>query len=114
VEAKVRGHENLIALRKRGMKPNGMVWMCDYPVKPEVMDWIGEHMNPTVCVDGDDLESLDLRFLIGMPVNVTGDDKLRVRRLSVLAVKAGAKLVTAFAGDHGAMWREGDAKWQTF
>jgi hypothetical protein len=110
----MRGHEDLISLRKRGVKPAGMVWICDYQVRDVYADWMANRMDPEILVDGDDIESLDLRFLIGMNVNVTGDDSARVRKLASRARKAGANTVVAFSKKNAAIWQKGDEKWQTF
>lgn len=112
----MRGHENLIALRKSGLKPSGMVFVCDYPVQPKFLRWdhTEDGTNPTVCVDGDDIASLDLRFLVGLPVDVTGADPARVKALARLCKKAGADMVIANDGKRFAMWKTGEASWQSF
>lgn len=112
----MRGHENLIALRKRGLKPAGMVSVCDYPVRPVFLRWdhTEDGTSPTVCVDGDDIASLDLRFLVGLPVDVTGTDPRRVKALAGLCKRAGADMVIANDGKRFAVWTKGEAAWLSF
>jgi hypothetical protein len=112
----MRGHENLIALRKSGLKPSGLVHVCDYPVQPKFLRWDhtedGQH--PTVCVHGDDIASLDLRFIVGLPVDVTGTDAKRVKALASLCKKSGADMVIANDGKRFAVWTKEGASWLSF
>lgn len=112
----MRGHENVIQVREQGLKPAGVVWLCDHPVKPDFLEWRyrDDGRSPTVCTHGDQLESIDLRFLVGLTVEVCGEDAKRVKALAVKARKAGAESVTASAGGKVAMWKKGDAKWLSF
>ena len=110
----MRGHEQLIQVRTQGLKPAGLVFVDDYPVKPVFLDWLQNQSMPTVCVHGDDIDSLDLRFLIGLSVNVAGDDVGRVKKLAGAARKAGADAVFASAAGRSAMWKKGDAEWLIF
>lgn len=112
----MRGHENLIALRKRGLKPSGLVFVCDYPVQPKFLRWdhTEDGTNPTVCVDGDDIASLDLRFVVGLAVDVTGTNPLRVKALAGLCKKSGADAVMANDGKRFAVWTKGEAAWRSF
>ena len=112
----MRGHENLIALRKRGLKPSGMVHVCDYPVQPKFLRWdhTEDGTSPTVCVDGDDIASLDLRFVVGLRVDVTGTDAKRVKTLASMCKKVGADTVIANDGKRFAVWTNGEAAWRSF
>lgn len=110
----MRGHEQILKLRSQGLKPSSMVYLDDYPVKPVFMDWLQHRSIPTVCVHGDEISTLDLRFLIGLDVCVTGDDVTRVRKLAGLSKIAGAVFVYASAGKFAAIWKKGDEKWLTF
>lgn len=110
----MRGHDDLIRMRTQGAKPSGLVFVDDYAVKPEALNWLADGFEPRICTHGDALKSLDLRFLIGLKVAVTGDDKNRVRVLAAACRKAGVESVVASCGDHVAAWRKGDTRWLNF
>ena len=112
----MRGQENIIAMRMKGVKPAGMVWLCDYPIRPEFIEWqyASDCMNPSVSVHGDEIGALDLRFVVGMPVDVTGTDSRRVKALAGACRRAGASTVIANDGKRFASWKAGEAAWQTF
>ncbi len=112
----MRGHENIIAMRKGGNKPAGAVWVCDYPVQPSLLQWryADDCKNPNVCTAGDHAADLDMRFVVGLPVFVHGDDAARVRAIAAQCRKVGADRVVASTPDKLAIWNKGDAKWQTF
>lgn len=112
----MRGQENIIAMRMRGVKPAGMIWLCDYPIRPEFIEWqyASDCTNPSVAVHGDDVSSLDLRFLVGLPVDVTGTDGRRVKALAAACRRAGASAVFANDGKRFAAWKTGEASWLTF
>ena len=110
----MRGHEDLIRLRESGVKPTGMVYVDDYKVMDKWVKWLSEKTMVTICTHGDDVQSLDMRFLVGMAVNVSGDDIDRVKALSVACKRAGASVVFAHCCGKSAMWKSGEAAWQTF
>lgn len=112
----MRGHENIIALRMKGVRPAGMVWLCDYPVKPEFIEWqyASDCASPSVSVHGDEIGALDLRFVVGLPVDVTGTDARRVKALAGACKRAGASMVIANDGKRFAAWTAGEAAWRTF
>jgi hypothetical protein len=112
----MRGHENIISMRSSGFKPAGTVWLCDYPVRPVFIEWryADDCKSPTVCTHGDDIAGLDLRFLVGLPVDIRGEKTNRVKALAGACRKAGAASVCATDGKHIAMWTQGEAKWQSF
>jgi len=102
----MRGHEFLIGLRRKGWKP-AMVFIDTQPdparswrLWPQVdLDF------PQVEVLPDDaLSSLDLRFLVGLRVLITGRDQRRVERLKDMCFDAGAACVvaTVFHGEDSA------------
>lgn len=109
----MRGHEDLIRLRLQGAKPEGLVFVDDYPVKRECARWIEEDTAPSICTDGDQIATLDLRFLVGLRVAVHGSSLKRVRALSAACRKAGAEFVIATCGDRIAVWKQGEAKWRS-
>ena len=112
----MRGAENIIKLRHQGLKPAGSVWVCDYPVKPEFLAWAHaeDSKSPTVCTDGQELNSLDMRFVVGLPVHVAGEDVGRVKEIARQCRVAGAQSITASAAGMVATWKNGDSKWQSF
>ena len=87
----MKGHEELIRLRMQGFKPE-FVFINDYPCKT---DWAAYGDMATVCTAGKPLESLDLRFLVGIKVNVASLSKKRAQRLFQLCKENGAVLVAA-------------------
>lgn len=90
----MRGQDQLIAMRKAGKRP-AIVFINDYPCQTDWADW-GDHA--TVCVDGDQLSSLDLRFVVGMTVSVSSLSEARAKRIAEICKQAGARTV---AGAHG-------------
>lgn len=101
----MRGHDKLIALRLKGRKPR-IVFVNDYPCD---IDWFE---NPgsavTVCTAGDDLQTIDLRFLVGLTVSVSSPTENRAKALFE-ACKRYAAVVAAgcCTGRNGwaAVWR---------
>lgn len=75
----------------QGKKPN-CVFVNDMPCPVDWERW-GDH--PTVCVDKDKLEDIDLRFLIGLRVHITSLNNLRARALYTMAKEAGAAMVAS-------------------
>jgi hypothetical protein len=92
----MKGHEPIIALRQAGKKP-AIVFLNDFPCST---DWprFGDHA--TVDVSGDQPEWLDLRFLIGMRVSITGMSEKRAKRLLEACKRAGAVTVAAGVAQH--------------
>jgi hypothetical protein len=97
----MRGHQALIDMRMRGYAPVGHVtidvdgptvlakpWPCFMADYPLICDEKSD--SPTRC---------DLRFLVGLEVNVTGCDESKVRGFYAAAVKAKAARVMAILHD---------------
>lgn len=86
----MRGHERLIEYRLKGKAPR-LVFVNDYPCKT---DW---HENPgdavTICTHGDPIETLDLRFLVGLRVSISTPSEKRAKTLFERVKKAGASAV---------------------
>jgi hypothetical protein len=110
----MRGHEQIIAMRKAGKRP-GIVFLNDQPSLPGELDWaqFGEHA--TVEVYGDTPEALDLRYLIGLTVSITGSSVERAKRFMEACKAAGAETVAAgysecisgrFEGVWSEVWRQ--------
>ena len=74
----MRGHEHIIALRKRRLLPES-IFIQDYPTP--LTDWFDQEEFPHVCVDGDTIETLDLRFLVGTVVHISTDSESRGKAL---------------------------------
>jgi len=112
----MRGHENIIKIRQQGAKPAGSVFLLDFPIGREYTEWTSpeDAGRPVVCIDGDPINSLDFRFLIGLSVILVGDDATRVKALAAAVRKAGAESIIANAGTKFAVWKKGDETWLTF
>ena len=73
----MKGHASLIQMRMNGLKPE-WVHIYDYPCR---VDWEEYEMTPSVCVDGESIKTLDLRFLINMKVAVHSPSEERAKAL---------------------------------
>ncbi len=92
----MRGHEKIIAMRKAGSRP-AIVFLNDFPCKTDWFEF-GEHA--TVDVSGDQPEWLDLRFLVGLKVSITGGNEKRAKRFMEACKAAGAVTVGAGVSAH--------------
>lgn len=112
----MRGHENIVAMRLQGLKPAGHVSLTDGSIPAKHLRWEypEDARHPAVCTDGDPVEALDLRFLIGLAVHIRGDNQNRIKQLAAKARAAGAEMVACFVGDKAAIWTKGDTAWRTF
>lgn len=110
----MRGHDQLIQIRAKGLKPAGLVFVDDYPVSDKWTNWLAEKTMVTVCTHGDEIASLDMRFLVGLAVQVSGSNLKRVKGLAGVCKRAGASVVFAVCGDKAAVWKKGDAEWLSF
>jgi hypothetical protein len=92
----VKGHETIIAMRRDGQKP-AIVFLNDFACDAE---WprFGDHA--TVDVSGEQPEWLDLRFLVGLRVSITGTSEKRAKRLLEACKQAGAVTVGAGTAAH--------------
>lgn len=93
----MRGHEPLIALRRRGLRPA----LVDIDLEPcpwrNWSTWPEWTTVPQIEVQpGDSIRLLDLRFLVGLTVQVSGYDGPRVWVLADACKAAGAARVLAF------------------
>jgi hypothetical protein len=98
----MRGHKPIIAMRKRGVAPK-IVFLNDFPCQTseewqnpgekhgEI--WPADHA--TVSTSGDQISSLDLRFLVGLKVSITSDSEGRAKALFAKAKSSGAMSVAA-------------------
>jgi hypothetical protein len=93
----MRGHEPLIALRRRGLKP-GLV-NIDLEPSPwrDWADWPEWTAVPQIEVlPSDSIRLLDLRFLVGLHVMLGGFDGARVWAMFDACKAAGAARVLGF------------------
>lgn len=88
------GDKHIINLRLKGLTPE-WVFINDYPCQAPTDD-----NNPNVCVYGDSIESLDLRFLVNLRVSVSTDDESRCKAL-LNACKRYASEVAAGVSQQG-------------
>ena len=88
----MRGHQKLIEMRMNRKRP-GIVFVNDYECD---VDW---HTNTgdavTVCTAGDVVQTLDLRFLVGLTVSVSSTSEIRAKALFEKCKAAGAETVAA-------------------
>lgn len=97
----MKGHEDLIDLRRKGFRPIGGVMVDATPGGDRwAQDWgrLGISMAFVDIALDDPLHRLDLRFAKGLPVDVSGEDVCRVGEVAKAFVKAGASRVIAGAG----------------
>lgn len=90
----MRGAESLIALRRKGYRPElgAIVMLHTGKWKPND----GENQGGAACLDvdaGEPIDRIDLRCLIGLRVAVFGKDDARVSEFVAAAAKAGAESV---------------------
>lgn len=100
----MRGHEKIIELRKRGVRP-AHVFLNDFPCSTE---WETFADHATVCVDGDDPDLLDLRFLVGTVAHVACLSQARADRFMGACRRAGCSIVAVTASDRqNGYWQTG-------
>lgn len=100
----MRGHDALIELRKNGRQPRG-VWVChEFDATKGWSAWhkvAGHDQYPEVEILPTEVpELLDLRFVVGLIVHVSGmRDYAKAKRLHQALVDAKAKRVITVCGD---------------
>jgi hypothetical protein len=87
----MNGQKELIALRKRGIKP-ASVCLYDFEFDTE---WLEFGELPRVTVHKDKIIDLDLRFVVGMTVMIESYDKDRANHLFDKCINAGASIIAA-------------------
>ena len=88
----MKGHERLIDMRRAGKAPR-FVFLNDYPCKTDWFENPGDAV--TVCTHGDSVELIDLRFLVGLKVSISGEDEARVKKLYERCKAIGVGMVAA-------------------
>jgi hypothetical protein len=91
----MKGHDGIIKMRMQGYKPSA-IWIFDFPCVPK---WEEFQDDPEVCVHGDNLNTLDLRYTVGLVVHINGDTEERAKKLLDLCVQHSASKVIACAND---------------
>jgi hypothetical protein len=99
------GHETLIAMRRRGLKPDRVTVETDWDLGLErecATEW--HLVNPRSAFifvqPADPVATLDLRCLVGMHVEVCGMDSARVRAVFAACVKAKASRIIGSTHRH--------------
>ena len=98
----MRGIENIIAMRQRGVKP-AVVWVEMLPMQQwakQLTNKAGRYVD--IHVDESDVPSVqraDLRCLVGLQVMVNGPDNETTEKVAKACFDAGAKTVQAFRFD---------------
>lgn len=98
----MRGVDNLISMRKRGLKPSAVWiemmpmqnWAKQYTLNPD--RWVDIHLEPS---DVPSIGRADLRCLVGLHVLVNGPDDDTTEKVGQACFAAGAKVVEAFRFD---------------
>lgn len=94
------GHDVIIKMRSEQRIKPAAVWMNDFNCKAGMVDW--QSTVPVVCVAGDHIKTLDLRFLIGLHVRIIGATEQRAMELFDAVQGAGAAFVAScHIGDEG-------------
>lgn len=99
----MRGHEPIVAMRRRGKKP-AMVFIDAFETASQCWrEWPARDLSmPQVEVsEHEALSGLDLRFVVGLRVFVMGHDERRVESIKSLCLEAGAARVVAAVVDDG-------------
>lgn len=87
----MRGHDKLIAMRLEGLKPKS-VSLCDFPIDT---DWAKWGDLPRICVKGDPIVDLDLRFVVGLMVFIDSNSEERAEALLQKCIDNGAAIVAS-------------------
>ena len=87
----MKGHQALIDMRMARKAPR-IVFLNDYPCATDWFENPGDAV--TICVAGDTIESLDMRFLVGLAVSISSPSEKRAKALLDLC-KGYAKTVAA-------------------
>jgi hypothetical protein len=88
----MQGQQQIIELRQKRIKPE-IVFLNDYPCQT---DWFEFSDHATVSISPTEaIETLDLRFLLGLTVSVSSLTETRAKALFNACKEAGAKTVAA-------------------
>lgn len=92
----MRGQEPLIAMRRAGKVPRS-VWFCfdgdGWRIWPASAYRRGGVAAEVLIEPADNIDRLDLRFVVGLQCRVQGNDAAKVRKVHAACAKAGAARV---------------------
>lgn len=93
----MRGHEPIIAMRRRGLKPHTVFIDAFEDLSKSWRRWpsVDPTMPQVEVLPGEPLSGLDLRFLVGLRVVIIGHCRRRVDALRSLCIEAEAARVVA-------------------
>jgi hypothetical protein len=87
----MRGQDKLIAMRLAGKTPK-CVSLWDFDMDT---DWARWGDQPRVCVKGDPVIDMDLRFVVGLVVHIETHSPERAEEILAKCVDSGALIVAA-------------------
>lgn len=87
----MRGHEKIIAMRHRGLRPK-IVFVNDFSYRGDT-DWFENGEHATVSVEGDNPHRADYRFSVGLTVSISADSRERGQALADAFKRHGAAVV---------------------
>ena len=94
----MRGHEEIIAMRHGGHRPDIIFIHVGIDNSGSHLDWqTWTPKNAEVEIADASLAGLDLRFTVGLLVWVSGQDQGRVSAIHIACLEAGAKRVVSQA-----------------
>lgn len=85
----MRGHDLIIRNRMAGIRPV-VVFMNDWPCLPLAFE-----DGNTVSTDGEPVDLMDLRFVVGLVVSISSESETRAKQLFEACKAAGATMVAA-------------------
>lgn len=91
----MKGHDGIIKMRMQGYKPSA-IWLLDYPCSTA---WEEFGDDPVVCVHNDNLNTLDLRYTVGLLVHISSYSEDRAKTLFELCKQHSAMKIVACAND---------------
>jgi hypothetical protein len=89
----MKGHEPLIQMRMSGKAPQA-IYIEDH-MSFNSNDWHRYNELPCINVAGDEITSIDLRFAVGLIVNISSFSEKRAKALFSIAKDAKARVVTS-------------------
>lgn len=89
----MKGHEPLIRMRLAGKVPQS-IYIEDHK-SLNTNDWHIFGELPCINIEGDELYNLDLRFCLGLVVNISSFSETRAKALLSMAKDAKARVITS-------------------
>lgn len=109
----MRGADLIVSMRRTGVRPVH-VHLLDFPAMPREPRYAEDWAYMDVLTHGHPLHSLDLRFLIAIPVTVTAEDPIRRNAICDMAQQAGAAEVAGFCLSDQSIVFLKDGQWLKF